>query len=83
MPPGENGTSRAPQSSAMHASPQGTPNAAPSSGPFVPSQSGMGGVSGQGGHGGPATPTRGHGIVPGVVISPSSGGSQVRLHPAG
>ncbi|KAK0510472.1 hypothetical protein JMJ35_006904 [Cladonia borealis] len=73
LPPGENGTSRAPQSSAMHASPQGTPNAAPSGGPFIPSQSGMGGVGGQGGHGGPATPTRGHGVVPGVVISPSTG----------
>lgn len=43
----------------------------------------MGGVSGQGGHGGPATPTRGHGVVPGVVISPSSGNAQVRLHRAG
>ena len=42
----------------------------------------MGGVSGQGGHGGPATPTRGHGVVPGVVISPSSGNAQVRLHRA-
>ena len=66
----------------MHASPQGTPNAAPSGGPFIPSQSGMGGVSGQGGHGGPATPTRSHGVVPGVVISPSTG-TQVRLHHAG
>ncbi|KAK3171386.1 Serine/threonine-protein phosphatase 2A 56 kDa regulatory subunit delta isoform [Lepraria neglecta] len=72
LPPGENGMSRAPQGNPIHPSPQGTPNAAPSGGTFIPSQSGMGGVGGQGGAGGPATPTRGHGI-PGVVISPSSG----------
>ena len=62
----------------MHASPAGTPNAAPSGGPFMPSQSGMGG---QGGSGAPGTPTRsGHGIAPNVVISPSSGNAPVRLH---
>ena len=36
-------------------------------------------IGGSGGPGGPGTPTRaGHGVVPGVVISPSAGNAPVR-----
>ncbi|MCJ1279880.1 Serine/threonine-protein phosphatase 2A 56 kDa regulatory subunit delta isoform [Puttea exsequens] len=74
LPPGENGSSRGPYGNPAHASPLSSPNAAPPGGPFVPSQSGMGPTGGPSGPGTPATPTRqGHGVVPGVVISPSSG----------
>ncbi|MCJ1453515.1 hypothetical protein MMC28_003862 [Mycoblastus sanguinarius] len=69
LPPGENGSSRAIQANSIHASPQGTSNAAPLGSSSVPPQSGL---SGMGGHGGPGTPTRpGHGPPPNVVISPS------------
>jgi len=80
LPPGENGSSRGSLSNAIHASPQSTPNAAPSGGPFIPSQSSHGGLSGPGGSGGPGIPTRAsHSVVPGLVISPSSGNAPVRL----
>jgi len=66
--------------SGVHASPQGTPNAAPTGGPFIPSQSSMNQMGGQGGPGGPNTPTRsGLGMAPSVVISPSSGNAPVRV----
>ncbi|KAK4696113.1 serine/threonine-protein phosphatase 2A regulatory subunit B', partial [Lecanoromycetidae sp. Uapishka_2] len=74
LPPGENGPSRGSHNNPTHASPLGTPNGPPTAGPFVPSQGGLGGMGGPGGPGGPGTPTRsGHGVVPGVVISPSTG----------
>ena len=76
LPPGENGLSRGSQGNPVHQSPQTTPNAAPSGGPFVPSQPGHTSSGGPGGPGGPGTPTR-HGSVPGVVISPSQGSATV------
>ncbi|KAL9103083.1 MAG: hypothetical protein Q9163_001850 [Psora crenata] len=69
LPGGENGLS-APGHGGVHASPQGTPNAPPSGGPFVQSQHHGAHIS----SGGPGTPSRStHGIGPSVVISPSSG----------
>ncbi|KAG8529875.1 uncharacterized protein KY384_005356 [Bacidia gigantensis] len=74
LPGGENGISAHGHGPNLHASPQGTPNSAPTGGPFAPPlHQGQSGGSGAG-PGGPGTPTRsGHGAPPNVIISPSSG----------